>query len=123
MGHESMDIFGADSETESYDDEGSWDQLPEFTRSLLKVPVTLSVTIAATRRPISQLLEIGPGSILQFDRNFEMPLELQVNGEPIADGIAVRAGDNFGLQITEMKMPPERFWSVQPTAKSAASPS
>jgi flagellar motor switch protein FliN/FliY len=123
VGHESMDIFGADSETESYDDEGSWDQLPEFTRSLLKVPVTLSVTIAATRRPISQLLEIGPGSILQFDRNFEMPLELQVNGEPIADGIAVRAGDNFGLQITEMKMPPERFWSVQPTAKSAASPS
>lgn len=92
----------------------SWDQLPEYTRSLLKVPVTLSVTIAATMRPISQLLEIGPGAILQFEQHFETPLVLEANREPIADGIAVRAGESYGLQITEMKMPPERFWSVQP---------
>lgn len=94
--------------------ESQIDQLPEFTRSLLKVPVTVSVTIAATKRPISQLLDIGPGSILQFEKHFETPLELEANGEPIADGIAVRAGEQFGIQITDMKLPPERFWSVQP---------
>lgn len=92
------------------------DQLPEFTRSLLKVPVIVSVTIAATKRPISQVLEIGPGSILQFERHYETPLQLEANGEPIADGIAVRAGEQFGIQITEMRLPPERFWSVQPPA-------
>jgi flagellar motor switch/type III secretory pathway protein FliN len=88
--------------------------LPEFTRSLLKVKVQVCVTVASARRPISQILEIGPGSILQFDRHFESPLVVEANGEPIAEGIAVRAGDHFGVQITEMKLPPERFWSVQP---------
>ncbi|MDP1563991.1 MAG: FliM/FliN family flagellar motor switch protein [Pirellulaceae bacterium] len=106
--------FGSHSAADSVHDGNSWDHLPEFTRSLLKVPVTLNVTIAATMRPISLLLDIGPGAILQFEQHFETPLVLEANGEPIAEGIAVRAGENFGLQITEMKMPPERFWSVQP---------
>lgn len=110
--------FGASTSIDSQEDGISWDHLPEFTRSLLKVPVTVNVTIAATKRPISQLLDIGPGSILQFDKHFEMPLVLEANGEPIADGIAVRAGENFGLQITDMKMPPERFWSVQPPSQT-----
>ncbi len=89
-------------------------QLPEFTRSLLKVSVTVSVSIANSRRPITQLLDIGPGSILQFDKHFETPLVLEANGEPIAHGIAVRVGENFGFQTTEILLPPERFWSVQP---------
>jgi flagellar motor switch protein FliN len=113
-----MGVFGSDMVTDfgtqSAHEEGPQEQLPEFTRSLLKVPIIVSVTIAATARPISQLLDIGPGSILQFDKHFETPLVLEANGEPIAEGIAVRAGENFGLQITDMKLPPERFWSVQP---------
>jgi flagellar motor switch protein FliN/FliY len=117
-----MSVFGSDQIADhgslGADSSAAWDQLPEFTRSLLKVPVTVSVTIASTNRPISQLLEIGPGSILQFDKHFETPLVLETNGEPIAEGIAVRAGENFGIQITDMKLPPERFWSVQPPTGS-----
>jgi flagellar motor switch protein FliN/FliY len=93
-------------------------QLPEFTRSLLKVNVQVSVTIAECPRPVSQILDIGPGSIMQFDKHFEEPLILEANGERLAHGIAVRAGEFFGFQVTEMLMPPERFWTVQPPEKT-----
>lgn len=117
-----MDTIDAAFSSQSSDDglnqEAAWDRLPEFTRSLLQVPVTVSVTIAAATKPISQIMEIGPGSVLQFDKHFESPLELHANGEPVAVGVAVRAGEYFGLQVTEMRMPPERFWSVQPPERS-----
>ena len=71
-------------------------------------------------KPIEKLLEIGPGSILQFEKNCEEPLVLEANNEPIAEGNAVRAGDRFGLQITNILMPRERFWSVQPGNKNAS---
>lgn len=117
-----MDTVDAAFSSQSGDDvlnqDAVWDRLPEFTRSLLQVPVTVSVTIAAATKPISQIMEIGPGSVLQFDKHFESPLELYANGEPVAVGVAVRAGEFFGLQVTEMQMPPERFWSVQPPERS-----
>lgn len=90
------------------------DRLPGFTRSLLQIQVPLSVKVVSARKPIGKLLEIGPGSILQFDKNCEQPLILEANNEAIAEGTAVRAGDRFGLQITRILLPRERFWTVQP---------
>ncbi len=88
--------------------------LPRFTRSLLRIEIPMSVKIVSAKRPISKLLEIGPGSILQFEKNCEAPLILEANNEPIAEGTAIRIGDRFGLQISEILMPKERFWTVQP---------
>ncbi len=122
MGVDPMDTAAADFTGQfgagGLDQEAAWDRLPEFTRSLLQVPIIVSVTIAASKKPISQIMEIGPGSVLQFDKHFESPLELDANGEPVAVGVAVRAGEFFGLQVTEMRLPPERFWSVQPPEQS-----
>lgn len=96
------------------DVESSLDRLPSFTRSLLQIQIPMSVRVVSTMKPIGKLLEIGPGSILQFEKNCEDPLILEANNEPIAEGTAVRAGDKFGLQITQILMPRERFWTVQP---------
>lgn len=102
------------------DFETNLEQLPSFTRSLLQIQVSMSVKVVSTMKPIEKLLEIGPGSILQFEKNCEEPLVLEANNEPIAEGNAVRAGDRFGLQITNILMPRERFWSVQPGNKNAS---
>lgn len=96
------------------DFESNIDRLPDFTRSLLQIQIPMSVKVVSTMKPIGKLLEIGPGSILQFEKNCEEPLILEANNEPIAEGTAVRAGDKFGLQISQILMPRERFWSVQP---------
>lgn len=95
------------------DFETAVDRLPSYVRSLLKIRVPVSVTLATTRQPVSRVLNIGPGSIIQFSKNCEQPLCLSVGGEPIAEGDAVKIGEKFGLRITAMILPGERFFALR----------
>jgi flagellar motor switch protein FliN len=88
--------------------------LPLYTRSLLKIRVPLSVTLAAKKQPVGQILEIGPGSILQFEKSCEEMLDLNVSNLPIARGEAVKVGEKFGLRVTSLILPGERFKPLRP---------
>ncbi|MEQ8790434.1 MAG: FliM/FliN family flagellar motor switch protein [Pirellulaceae bacterium] len=87
--------------------------LPGYARSILKVQVPVVVTLASTTQPVSRIIELGPGSIIQFDKSCEETLSLEVGGQEVAVGEAVKVGDKFGLRITSMIMPEERFWTVR----------
>lgn len=87
--------------------------LPTYTRSLLKIQVPVVASLATTNLPVGRILEIGPGSIIQFDQSCEQPLSLAVGDNPFAVGEAVKVGEKFGIRITSMVMPEERFWSVR----------
>lgn len=89
-------------------------QLPLYTRSLLRIRVPVVVTLAQNRQPLRRILEIGPGSIIQFDKSCEDTLDMSVGERPIAQGEAVKVGDKFGLRITSMILPDERFKPVKP---------
>ncbi len=93
--------------------------LPAYSRSLLRIPVSVVVTLAQKRQMLGRIVEIGPGSILQFDKSCEEMLELNVGGHTVAQGEAVKVGDKFGLRITSMVLPGERFEKVQPRKKDA----
>jgi flagellar motor switch protein FliN len=92
-------------------------QLPDYARSLLRIRVPVVVTLAENRQPLHRVIELGPGSILQFDKSCEEMLELSVGGHPVAQGEAVKVGDKFGLRITSMILPEERFQPVKPGRK------
>lgn len=83
--------------------------LPQYSRSLLRISVPVVVSLAQQRQPIHRILEIGTGSILQFDKSCEELLELEVSGQRVAEGEAVKIGDKFGLRITSLLLPEERF--------------
>lgn len=87
--------------------------LPPYIRSLLRIKVALSVTLAQTQQPVNRILELGPGSIIQFDKSCESPLTLFVGTSEVAVGEAVKIGEKFGLRITSMVMPDERFLPLQ----------
>jgi flagellar motor switch protein FliN len=89
------------------------EDLPEYTRSLLRIRVPVVVTLAEKRQPLGWVVELGPGSIIQFDKSCEEMLELQVGGQSIATGEAVKVGDKFGLRITSVVLPNERFEPVK----------
>jgi flagellar motor switch protein FliN len=89
-------------------------ELPGYTRSLLRVRVPVVVTLAENRQPLRRILELGPGSIIQFDKSCDEMLDLSVGTHPIASGEAVKVGDKFGLRITSIVMPEERFHPVRP---------
>ena len=79
---------------------------------MLRIRVPVSVTLASARKPIGLIVELGPGAILQFDKSCEEMLELGVGDRQIASGEAVKVGDMFGLRVTSIVLPEERFNSV-----------
>ncbi len=90
------------------------DDLPPYSRSLLRIPVPVVVTLAQKRQALTRITELGPGAIIQFDKSCEKTLELDVGGRAVAVGDAVKVGDKIGLRITSMILPGERFETVTP---------
>ncbi len=92
-------------------------QLPAYSRSLLRIQVPVVVTLAMTRQPVSRVIDLAPGTILHFSKACDEPLEVSVGGCEVAVGEAVKVGDKFGLRVTSMVMPEEKFEAVKPTKK------
>jgi len=89
-------------------------QLPPYTRSLLRIQVPVVVTLATTRQPVSRVLDLAPGTILHFSKACDEPLNVAVGGCDVAVGETVKVGDKFGIRITSMVMPEEKFEPVRP---------
>jgi flagellar motor switch protein FliN len=90
------------------------DQFPRYTQNLLHVRVPVSVTLAVKKQSLDQILELAPGSIIQFEKSCEETLDLCVGEHRIARGLAVKVGEKFGLKIKQLTGPKERFQSFRP---------
>jgi flagellar motor switch protein FliN len=71
-------------------------------RRLSEVPVELSVEIGRTRMTVGETLELRAGSIVTLERLAGEPVDLLVNGTPIARGEVVVVDEQFGLRVTEI---------------------
>lgn len=96
-------------------------RLPAYTRSLLRIKVPVVVTLAASEQPVSRILDLGPGTLLHFKKPCDEPLTLSVGNCDVAVGEAVKVGEKFGLRITSMVLPEEKFEPLErPKSGSAA---
>jgi flagellar motor switch protein FliN/FliY len=92
----------------------SWLQrLPAYSRSLLKIQVPVTVTLATSKQSVRSILNLVPGSIIQFDKLCDEMLTLEVGDHRVAEGETVKVGDKFGLRLTSMILPEERFHAVR----------
>ncbi len=69
---------------------------------LSDVPVELAVEIGRTRMTVGATLELRPGSIVILDRMAGEPVDLLVNGTPIARGEVVVIDEEFALRVTDV---------------------
>ena len=90
------------------------EDLPGYARSVLKVKVPVATILARGRKPIKTILELGVGSIIQFDKSCDDMLEIEV-GQTIVVALAeaVKVGDKFGFRISTLRLPEERFRRVE----------
>src|SRR5947208_3041608 len=75
--------------------EAELSRLPEYSRRLLQILVPVRVTLASQRKSIHEIIELGPGSIVKFDKTCDEPLELCIGDRPVAHGEVVKVGDKF----------------------------
>jgi flagellar motor switch protein FliN/FliY len=71
-------------------------------RRLSDVPIDLTVEIGRTRLTVGETLDLRQGSILTLNRMAGEPVDLLVNGTPIARGEVVVIDEQFGVRITDV---------------------
>jgi len=80
---------------------------------LLDVPLEVSVELGRTKLVIKDLIQLGPGSIIELDKLIGEPVDLLVNDNLIARGEVVVFDENFGIRITDIVTPAQRLKSLR----------
>ncbi|MCD1625108.1 MAG: flagellar motor switch protein FliN [Paracoccaceae bacterium] len=77
-------------------------------RMLENIDVALTVEVGRTALTIRDLLRLSEGSVVELNRLAGDPLDVLVNGTPIAKGEVVMVGDRFGIRFGQIITPEER---------------
>lgn len=88
-------------------------ELPTYSRSLLHIEVPIRVILASKAMKVNEIVNMGIGTIIQFDKSCEDTLDVEIGKQKIAEGEAVKIGDKFGVRVTNIAMPEERYIALK----------
>ena len=73
------------------------------------VPLEVTVELGRTKKPIREILEFNPGTVIELDKIAGEPIDVLVNGKFIAKGEVVVIDESFGVRITDIIGTEERI--------------
>jgi flagellar motor switch protein FliN/FliY len=80
---------------------------------LLDVELEAALRFGCKELPLGEILDLGPGDVVQLDRNVADPVDLIVGDKIVARGEVVLVNGNFGLRVTEVAAPMKRLESIR----------
>jgi len=80
---------------------------------ILDIPLLVTVELGRAKLPIQDLLKIGEGSVVELNKLVGEPLDVLVNGKPVARGEVVVVNEKFALRLTDIAQPHERLNQVR----------
>jgi flagellar motor switch protein FliN len=80
---------------------------------LLDVELEASLRFGSREMPLGEILELGPGDVVQLDRHVADPVDLLVGDKIVARGEVVLINGNFGLRVTEVAEPRKRLETIR----------
>jgi flagellar motor switch protein FliN/FliY len=76
---------------------------------ILDIPLFLTVELGRNRMLISELLQLGQGSVIELTKLAGEPMDVYVNQRLIARGEVVVVNEKFGIRLTDIVSPAERI--------------
>ncbi|HEY8272507.1 MAG TPA: flagellar motor switch protein FliN [Pseudobdellovibrionaceae bacterium] len=76
---------------------------------ILDIPLRVTVELGRTKMPVSELLNLTQGSVIELSKLAGEPMEVYVNEKLIARGEAVVVNEKFGVRLTDIISPTERI--------------
>lgn len=76
---------------------------------ILDIPLRVTVELGRTKMPVSELLNLTQGSVIELAKLAGEPMEVYVNEKLIARGEAVVVNEKFGVRLTDIISPTERI--------------
>ena len=80
---------------------------------LLDVELEAALRFGCREMPLGEILDLGPGDVVQLDRHVADPVDLIVGDKIVARGEVVLVNGNFGLRVTEVAAPRKRLESIR----------
>lgn len=76
---------------------------------LMDVNLPVAIELGRTKMCISDILALGPGSVVELNKLAGEPVDLLVNQKIVARGEVVVIDENFGVRITQLLTAEERL--------------
>jgi flagellar motor switch protein FliN/FliY len=70
--------------------------------AIYDIPVQISAVLGRAHMPISQLLKLGRGAVVELDRKVGEAIDIYVNNRLVARGEVVVVDDRLGITMTEI---------------------
>ncbi len=80
---------------------------------LLDVELEATLRFGCRELPLGELLDLGPGDVVELDRHVSDPVDLVVGDKIVAQGEVVLVNGNFGLRVTGVAAPRKRLESIR----------
>ena len=80
---------------------------------LLDVELEATLRFGCREMPLGEILELGPGDVIELDRNVDDPVDLVVGDKIVARGEVVLVNGNFGLRVVEVAAPRKRLENIR----------
>ena len=92
---------------------GNGGQLSAGIELLLDVELEASLRFGCREMPLAEILDMGPGDVVQLDRHISDPVDLLVGDKIVARGEVVLVNGNFGLRVSEVAAPRMRLETIR----------
>lgn len=79
----------------------------------LGVELEASLRFGSREMPLSEVLDLGAGDVVELDRHVSDPVDLLVGDKIVARGEVVLVNGLFGLRVTEVAEPKKCLESVR----------
>lgn len=80
---------------------------------LLDVELEASLRFGSREMPLNDVLELGPGDVVQLDRHVSDPVDLLVGDKIVARGEVVLVNGSFGFRVGEVAEPKQCLESIR----------
>src|SRR5882757_9754985 len=80
---------------------------------LYDIELDATLQFGSREMPLREVLELGPGDVVELNRHISEPVDLVVGDRIIARGEVVVVSGNFALRITEVATPQMRLESIR----------
>ncbi|MFB3784737.1 MAG: FliM/FliN family flagellar motor switch protein [bacterium] len=74
---------------------------------ILNLELEIRVELGKTAATVRDVLQMGPGSVLELQKLNGEPVDLMVNQKPFSKGEMIVIGDHFGVRVTDILSVPE----------------
>ena len=86
----------------SYNEDEYASRVAADLEAVFDVPVQVSAVLGRSKMDVSELLKLGPGTVLELDRRVGEAIDIYVNNKLVARGEVVLVEDKLGVTMTEI---------------------